>query len=251
LPVVGTDKSVEAPPGVSAALRLFDRDVAVPGTTLAGLTGLPERSVRCSGAIGSPPPPRRLYDHEEFHRPAVRSVRRPTGSSRRLRLPLRVRAEMPSLTMPGQVAPPGVSRPFSDIGGGIRMTRVCLTRHVPSSGFFAPSTGSSPSGLADTLGPLPLLGFSLMRLFQAARPCCVAATLRPSVCGALQPRTLRNARSKAPPTRRRLSPSALVPRPWFQSHRAPFEAHHLRFVAGAFAPARPLTRLSSLHLGEP
>jgi len=108
LPVVGTDKSVEAPPGVSAALRLFDRDVAVPETTLAGLTGLSERSVRCSGVIGSPPPPRRLYDHEEFHRPAVRSVRRPTVSSRRLRRPHRVLAEMPSLTMPGQVAPPGV-----------------------------------------------------------------------------------------------------------------------------------------------
>jgi hypothetical protein len=40
------------------------------------------------------------------------------------------------------------------------MTRVCLTRHVPSSGFLTPSTGSSPSGLADTLGPLPLRGSS-------------------------------------------------------------------------------------------
>jgi hypothetical protein len=98
------------------------------------------------------------------------------------------------------------------------MTRVCLTRHDPSSGFLAPSTGSSPSGLADTLGPLPLLGFSLARLFQAERPWCVAAPLCPFVCGALQPRTLRNTRSKAPPTRRHLSPSALVPRPWFQSH---------------------------------
>jgi hypothetical protein len=168
--VVGTDKSVEAPPGVSAALRLFNRDVAVPGTTLTGLTGLSERSARRSGAIGSPPPPRRLYDHEEFHRPAVRSVRRPTGGSRRLRRPLRVRAEMPSLAMPGQIAPPGVSCPFSDIGGGIRMTRVCLTRHVPSSGFLTPSTGSSPSGLADSLGPLPLMGFSLARFFRAERP---------------------------------------------------------------------------------
>jgi hypothetical protein len=72
------------------------------------------------------------------------------------------------------------------------MTRVCLTRHDPSSGFLAPSTGSSPSGLADTLGPLPLLGFSLARLFQAERPWCVAAPLCPFVCGALQPRTLRN-----------------------------------------------------------
>jgi len=50
------------------------------------------------------------------------------------------------------------------------MTRVCLTRHVPSSGFFAPSTGSSPSGLADTLGPLPLMGFCLGELFRMERP---------------------------------------------------------------------------------
>jgi hypothetical protein len=134
-------RTIFALPALSDANRLFDRDVAVPETTLTGLTGLSERSVRCSGDIGSPPPPRRLYDHEVFHRPAVRSVRRPTGSSHRLRLPHRVQAEMPSLTMPGQIAPPGVQFPFSDIGGGICMTRVCLTRHVPSSGFLAPSTG--------------------------------------------------------------------------------------------------------------
>ena len=175
LPVVGSDRSVEAPPGVCAAPSLFQRDVAIPQTTLTGLTGLSERSVRRSGVIGSPPPPRRLYDHEDFRRSAVRAVVRPPGGSRRLHLPLRVRAKVPSLTMPGQVAPPGVSRPFSDIGGGICMTRVCLTRHVPSPGFLAPSTVSSPSGLADSLGPLPLLGFSLAQLFRAPRPWCVAA----------------------------------------------------------------------------
>jgi len=59
------------------------------------------------------------------------------------------------------------------------MTRVCLTRHVPSSGFLAPSTGSSPSGLADSLGPLPLLGFSLASLFRTERPWCVAAPAAP------------------------------------------------------------------------
>jgi hypothetical protein len=186
-----------------------------------------------------------------FHRAARRTVRRPSGSSRRLRRPLRVRAEVPSPVQLGPDRPSWGSLPFSDIGGGIRMTRVCLTRHVPSSGFLTPSTGSSPSGLADTLGPLPLLGFPLAKLFQAVRPWCVAAPLRPSVCGALQPRTLRNTRSKAPPTRRRLSLSALVPRPWFQSHRAPFEAHHPRTVAGAFAPALPLARVGPRHLGEP
>jgi hypothetical protein len=134
------------------------------------LTGLSERSVRRSGVVGSPQPPRRLYDHEVFRRPTVRTVRRPPGSSHRLRLPLRVRAAMPSPAMPGRVAPPGVSRPFSDIGGGIRRSRAYLTRHRPSSGFLTPSTVCSPSGLADTLGPLPLLGFSPSKPFRAARP---------------------------------------------------------------------------------
>jgi hypothetical protein len=134
------------------------------------LTGLSERSVRRSGVIGSPPPPRRLYDHEVFRRPTVRTVRRPPGCSRRLRLPLRVQATAPSPAMPGRVAPPGVSRPSSDIGEGIRMTRVCLTRHAPPSGSLTLSAGFAPFGLADSLGPLPLMGFSLMQPFRMDRP---------------------------------------------------------------------------------
>jgi len=60
------------------------------------------------------------------------------------------------------------------------MSRACLTRHRPSSGFFAPSTGCSPSGLADSLGPLPLLGFMLAMLFRTDRPWCIAAPAAPS-----------------------------------------------------------------------
>jgi hypothetical protein len=48
-----------------------------------------------------------------------------------------------------------------------------------------------------------------------------------------------------------LSPSVLVPRPWFQGLRAPSEAHHPQAVAGAFASAVPLSRLNPPHLGEP
>jgi len=103
--VVGTDKSVEAPPGVSVLLRLFDRDVAVPGTTLSGLTGLSERSVRRRGDTGSPPPPRRFHDREVFRRPAVRAIRRSPGGSRRLRLPLRVQAKAPSPVQHGPGRP--------------------------------------------------------------------------------------------------------------------------------------------------
>lgn len=167
---LGQTSPSSAPPGVSAALRLFNRDVAVPGTTLTGLTGLSERFVRRSGVIGSPPPPRRLYDHEVFRRPTVRTIRRSPGSSRRLRLPLRVQATAPSPAMPGRVAPPGVSRPSSDIGEGIRISRACLTRHIPSSGSFALSTAYSPFGLANSLGPLPLLGFSLLQPFRMGQP---------------------------------------------------------------------------------
>jgi len=94
--VVGSDKSVEAPPGVSAALRLFRADVAVLRTTLSGLACLSEHSSRHSGDIGSPHPPRRLDDLEVFCRSACRAIFRPPGRSRRLCLPLRVRARAPS-----------------------------------------------------------------------------------------------------------------------------------------------------------
>jgi hypothetical protein len=103
--VVGTDKSVEAPPGVSDFVPAVPRHVAVPWTTLAGLTGLSERSVRRSGDMGSPRPPRRFHDLEVFRRPAVRAVVRPPGGSRRLRLPLRVRARSPS-PVPCRTGPP-------------------------------------------------------------------------------------------------------------------------------------------------
>jgi hypothetical protein len=55
-----------------------------------------------------------------------------------------------------------------------------MARHHPSSGFLTPSTGCSPSGLADSLGPLPLMGFSLIGLFRADRPRRVAAPHAPS-----------------------------------------------------------------------
>jgi len=145
--VVGTDKSVEAPPGVSAASELFRLDVTVPRTTLSGLTGLPERSVRRSGNIGLPQPPRRFHDHEVFRRPAVRTVRRPSGNSRRLRLPLRVRVLMPSPAMPGRVAPPGVSRPYSDISGRIVRPGFSSPGTVRPRGFSPPRRFALPPAL--------------------------------------------------------------------------------------------------------
>jgi len=171
LPEVGSDKSVEAPPGVSAARELFHEDVAVLGTTLSGLSCLSECSARRSGDIGSPQPPRRFDDHEVFRRSACRTVRRPPGCSRRLCRPLRVRARVPSPVLPDRVAPPGVSRPFSDLGWGDPYHPGRSTaRHHPSSGFLTLSTVCSPSDLADSLGPLPLMGLSLAGLFRTGRP---------------------------------------------------------------------------------
>jgi hypothetical protein len=79
-----------------------------------------------------------LYDHEVFCRSAVRAVRRPPGSSPTLRLPLRVRANAPSLVMPDQFAPPGVSRPFSDVGGGIVRPGFASPGAVRPRGFSPP-----------------------------------------------------------------------------------------------------------------
>jgi len=251
LPVVGTDKPGEAPPGVSAAPRLFRGNVAVPRTTLSGLTGLSKRSARRSGDIGSPRPPRRFHDHEAVRRTAVRSVRRPTGDFHRLRLPLRVRAKTPSPVLPDRVAPPGVSRPFSDIGGEIRITRVCRPGTVRPRGFSPPRRVALPPALRTRWVRCRSWGSRSRGPFEPEGRDALPHPLHPLAHGALQPRTLRNTREKAPRTPRHLSPPALVPRPWFQSLRTPFGAHHLRSVAGAFAPARPLARLSPPHLGEP
>jgi len=250
--VVGTDRSDEAPPGVSAASWLFRGDVAVPRSTLSGLTGLPERSVRRSGLIGSPPPPRRFDDHEDFRRPAVRAIRRSPGSSRRLRLPLRVRASMPSPVHHGPDRPswgftplqrhrqrdpylPGLPHPAQSVLG---------VSH-PLDGFLS----LRPRGLAGSAAAPGVLAFEALSGGEAVDtlPC----PLHPSVRVAPQPRSLRSTRLEAPQPRRCLSPSALVPRPWFQDSEAPFGAHASRTVAGAFASAGPLTRLSPSHLGEP
>jgi len=251
--VVGSDKSVEAPPGVTAALRLFREDVAVLRTTLSGLARLSEHSARHSGDIGSPHPPRRLDDLEVFCRSACRA-----SLATRLAAP----AGFASLSGFGPERPlRSVSGPDRPSWGFTPLQRLQRrdpyhpgpprTRHHPSSGFLTPSTVCSPLRLADTLGPLPLMGFSPTWLFRAVRPRRIAAPLMPFVHGALQSRTLRNTRSRAPQPRRHLSPPALVPRPWSQSQIAPFRAHHSRAVAGAFAPAGPLTCFDPRHLGEP
>ena len=153
--------------------------------------------------------------------------------------------------MPGRVAPPGVSRPSSDFVEGIRMTRACLARHHPSSRSLTVPTVCSPFGLADTLGPLPLLGFSLAESFRTGRPGRLATStaLRRPRCSTPSNSEEYEVGSSAA-EKERLSRSALVPRPWFQDSRAPFEAHHPRTVP-RLSSRFPLTRLSPRRLGEP
>jgi len=123
LPVVGTGQVRRGLSRGYGAPELFHEDVAILGTTLSGLNCLTERSVRRSGVIGSPHPPRRFHDHEVFRRSACRAVRRPPDGSRRLRCPLRVRVRAPSPVLADRIAPHEVLRPFSDFSGGIRITR--------------------------------------------------------------------------------------------------------------------------------
>jgi len=113
--VVGTDKSDDAPPGVSDftvavprgrrrpaddPLRVLRASRSAPIDVVASLVRHPLHAVstatRCS--VDRPPYDPKAARH--FHR---------------LRRPLRVRATMPSPALPGWIAPPGVSCPSSDL----------------------------------------------------------------------------------------------------------------------------------------
>jgi hypothetical protein len=121
--VVGTDKSVEAPPGVSVSRELFHEDVAVLETTLSGFACLSEHSARRSGAIGSPHP------STSFSRPrGLPPFGRPCGPKTARQLP---QASPPSQGS-GSRALPGPARPgrpswgslpSSDVSEGICITR--------------------------------------------------------------------------------------------------------------------------------
>jgi len=129
-------------------------------------------------------------------------------------------------------------------GFGLRCPHRSLRTGSPLSGFRTPSATSAEGSVSPgpSTGPAPsVLGVSHpLDGLLSLRPCGHAGSaaahgvlasqvlsdgwaenalprlLRPFVHGALQSRTLRNTRSRAPQTRRHLCPSALVPRPWFQ-----------------------------------
>jgi hypothetical protein len=110
------EQSVEAPPGVSDLTCAVPPGRRRPGDDPRGVSrasrSAPDRvaasSVRRSLLVVS-------TTARSSADPAVRSVRRPTGCFHRLRRPLRVWARVPSPTVPGRIAPPGVSRPSGDI----------------------------------------------------------------------------------------------------------------------------------------
>jgi hypothetical protein len=97
--------------------------------------------------------------------PSVRSEDRPAASTG-FAAPSGCRPR--SRPRPCRVGSPllGLRTPSATSTAEIRITRACHARHRPSSGFLTPSTVCSLRDLADTLGPLPLMGFQLERPFE-------------------------------------------------------------------------------------
>ena len=181
--MVGTDQSVEAPPGVSDLTCAVPPGRRRPGDDPRGVSrasrSAPDRvaasSVRRSLLVvftTARSSAIRPSDRSEDRPAAPTGFAAPSGFWRGCRL------------RPCPVGSPllGFHAPLATSAEEIRITRVCLTRHRPSSGFLTPSTGCSLLGLADSLGPLPPLGFSLAKSFRTGRPGRVAASaalLRP------------------------------------------------------------------------
>jgi hypothetical protein len=133
------------------AIAAVPRRVAASRTTLSGFAYLSKRSGRRSGVIGSATP------SASFRRPrGVPSAGLAVGSED----PPAASAGLAALSGFGLRCPPrsgrtgspllGFHAPSATSTGGSRFTRACLTRHSPSTGFSAPSTACSPSGLAGT-----------------------------------------------------------------------------------------------------
>jgi len=170
----------------------------------------------------------------------------------RLRRPLRVLATMPSPAMPGWIAPPGVSRPFSDFvrrdpyhPGLPHPARSALGVSRPLDGLLSLRT----CGLA---GPAAAPGVPISQILSSGKAGthrCVRCALSSAVRASL--RTLRNTRPSAPWTPRHLSPSALVPWPWSQNLEIPLRSTSSSDRRAGFHPARPLTRFRPRRLGEP
>jgi hypothetical protein len=160
-----------------------------------------------------------------FHRPAYRTARRPSGGFHRLRRPLRVRATMPSPVLPDRVAPPGVSRPFSDINRREPFLPGLPHPARSAPGVFHPLGGLLPPRPCGHMTPAAAPGVSMTEALSGDwAGTCRHVRCTPLASGAYHPQALRNMRSDAPAPRRHLSPQALVPWPWFQDFRTPLRS---------------------------
>jgi len=188
LPVVGTDKSVETPPGVTDFSRAVPTGRHRPVDDPLGVL----RASRSAPYFVAATLVRRSL-HVVFTttrssvvRPSVRSEDRPAASTG-FAAPSGFRPW--GLHRPCRVGLPllGFCTPSATSTAEIRITRACHTRHCPSAGFFTPSTVCSLRSRADTLGPLPLMGFPLEETFRTARPRRVSASAAPLCPRCLSP----------------------------------------------------------------
>jgi hypothetical protein len=249
-----SDRRVRRRPlqGFRSSPRLFRAHVAVRGTTLPRLSCLSKRSDRRSGVMGC----RSLLAVSTAARCSVdrpcRVTRTRCGGFRRLRRPLRVRVATSSPVQSGPDRPSWGFAPLQRRRPGRSVRRgFASPATVPPSEFLAPSAGCSPSGLADMRSPLPLLGFRLEGPFEREGRDAFPRPLRPLDSGATRPRALASTRPHASDSPRRLSPHALVPRPWSQDFRDPLRSSASPSRGGGFRRRRPLLRFSPRRLGEP
>jgi len=128
--------------GLSSSRPSRSSASAVPWRPSQGFPTSRSTTDRPSGVLGSPAAP------SSFPRPRGIPPSGPPGPEGPEPLP---QAWAPSqgacregpLGPKASGSPPGVLRPFSDATDKVRFTRVCLTRHVPPTGFYTPSTGCS------------------------------------------------------------------------------------------------------------
>jgi hypothetical protein len=207
--------------GFRSSSRLFRSHVAVLRTALAGLTRLSKRSARRSGVMGC----RSLLAVSTAARCSVdRSVARPEGrttASTGFAALSGFGSRRPHRSCTDRVAPPGVSRPSSDIDRGDPYDAgLPLPPQFRPRGFSPPRRVALPSVLRARWARCRSWGFDSKASFEREGRDASPRPLRPLDSGAC-PRTLTSTRSHTPDSSRRLSLHALVPWPWSQRLSSP------------------------------
>ena len=231
-----------------AVSRLTRAVVAAVRVTLTGFLRLSEfHSVRRSGELGPPPPPRRVHGHEVFRRPACSWTRRsgatPAGS-RPSQGPLPRSGTRPH----GRVHPLlGFSSPSTTSESGSVRSRGLPPRHDPSSRFLTSSTVSLPAPLAATRAAAVHGVPSLIRDLSERR-----AAMRRRIARDPLPQGFRSLRSETQGERHHdagsleaLRPGAgVVTPPMPRPRGAPLRSSSSRPAAATGVAAIPLVRFS-------